>query len=367
MISGNQGSQPAYLQPQAEPHGGTTTRITNTHPTVTRNIYSSSQAFNADESVIFLAKGGVFVDVASGSILGWQSPGGFSHWSTADPEIMLSASGSSIRLWNARTGSAAKTIALPGYTNAGFQVRTNPAVTGDKVGVKAQGSDGSWYGLAVNTTTGNIDSAVRFDDYGFSLGGLPEDKARRASASPSGQYLVLSGFAGEYQKSFVFDWNTGALVYETRDNNGVECPGGHGDMALDASGKDVFVGICKGGGAAWSNPYRGQTVVMDLANGAITPLPNVPGISHYSGRNLGRPGWAYGSSYGGNGSIVAFKLDGSRVEYYADPQNTGAIDYWAQTQAVPSPSGRRIVYATAWHNTNAKGNTYLLDLTALGS
>ena len=43
------------------------------------------------------------------------------------------------------------------------------------------------------------------------------------------------------------------------------------------------------------------------------------------------------------------KLDGSgRVEYVCHTRHAEPVNYWAQTQAIPSPSGTRVLFASNW-------------------
>ena len=75
---------------------------------------------------------------------------------------------------------------------------------------------------------------------------------------------------------------------------------------------------------------------------------------HGSARNTLRPGWfyvTYGRGQPGmrfNAEIVAVKLDGSgTVERFGHYHST-ASTYRAQAQAVPSPDGRRVLFASDW-------------------
>lgn len=51
----------------------------------------------------------------------------------------------------------------------------------------------------------------------------------------------------------------------------------------------------------------------------------------------------------GTGSVItASKLDGTRVEYVCHTRSQNPVNYWAQTRAVPSPTGSRVCFATNW-------------------
>jgi len=314
-----------------------------------RHKYSSVQAWNADGSVLFLEMGALFVDGSTYQPLNLKGPSGLSHWSTTDPDIMLATQGSSIVFWNVWTGSVERTVPLTGYDTLSFQPRTSPSNDGSRVGVKARRqNNGEWVCLGVDLDAGQIGPVVSFDQWNFSLGSFAEPKARRCGVTPSGRYLFLNGYAnGSYNdQAHFFDWNTGALVHKQRDNQGIECPGGHGDLGVDSSGRDVFVGVCKGGGEPWSDSLRGQTVELRIADGNIRAVG--PSFSHTTCRNTARPGWCYGSSFGSNPIIAAFSLDGRSREYYAKPQIGPNDDYYDEPHAVPSPDGRKIAFASSW-------------------
>ncbi|MDX1765383.1 MAG: hypothetical protein R3313_00355 [Candidatus Saccharimonadales bacterium] len=370
------GPIPPLLGTLDDAHGGTIRRLTaNESPGDIRHYYSSVQDFNADESVIHLPTAWKFVSAATGEFLPYERPSGFLHWSPTDPNIMIGTDDDAIIFWDITLGQVVREIALPGFKDAKFQLRTHPSNDGARLGVRAvKISDDKYYAIGVDVETGALDTIISFDDYGFSLGSTPEWKSFRASASPTGKYLVLSGFArGEYQKMFVFDWDTSELLFESRANNGVECPGGHGDFAIDEQGRDVFVGVCYGG-SAWSEQYKDKTVIVDLATGQFRVHAENRHWYHYSGRNTKRPGWFYASKYGDGdfGEVIASRIDGSRTEYYVDPQSRtqGVVfdndqRYWSETHASPSPSGRMLLFASSWNAANPNGDSYLLDLSEI--
>jgi len=232
-------------------------------------------------------------------------------------------------------------------------------------------TDDSYWAVGVNLNTGNIGPEISFDSWNFSdLIGPTKD--RKANPSSTGKYMVLQGTAdGEYQRTIAFDWLTGNHVYSSPLTGGIECPGGHGDFAIDVNGKDVFVGICKGGGTGPSAIYNGETVIMDFEAGTISPITGVGGYSHYSARNTKREGWVYASSYktsnpNSKSRIVAFKTDGSRIEYYTDPQGY-RLSYLHETHASPIADGTKIIFTSSWNSTEGLdfSNDYILDLSEL--
>ena len=130
----------------------------------------------------------------------------------------------------------------------------------------------------------------------------------------------------------------------------------HADMMLDPfdGNEDVLVG-----GRACPGSALGHVVKVRLRDGLVTSLTdpsNEAGYMHGSARATGRPGWfivTYDRSpaYTGRrfrGEIVALRIDGSgTVERLAHYHST-ASTYRAQAHAVPSPDGRRVLFASDW-------------------
>lgn len=138
--------------------------------------------------------------------------------------------------------------------------------------------------------------------------------------------------------------------------NGWVFPLKHADVAVDPfdGNEDVLVG-----GRACPGSTLGRVVKVRLRDGHVTELTdgkNEAGFSHASARNTGRPGWVYVTystglpQYGRRfaGEIVAVKMDGSgEVERYGHYHSTGK-PYRAEAHGVPSPDGRRVLFASDW-------------------
>ena len=193
------------------------------------------------------------------------------------------------------------------------------------------------------------------------------------SISPSGRYIDVKFGQGpepcdttcdlhriyEVDSALVIrphDMDAGALrcgSFAARPNGWV-FPLKHADMALDPfdGNEDVLIG-----GRACPGSRIGRVVKVRLRDGKVTPLTdpaNEASFMHGSARNTLRPGWfyvTYGRGQPGmrfNAEIVAVKLDGSgTVERFGHYHST-ASTYRAQAQAVPSPDGRRVLFASDW-------------------
>ncbi|MEQ1831865.1 MAG: hypothetical protein ABL977_02335 [Candidatus Eisenbacteria bacterium] len=201
------------------------------------------------------------------------------------------------------------------------------------------------------------------------------------SISPSGKYidvkyagLALAGAAScdtLYDLHRVFEVDSGLVIRSHRmDASALRCgsfaartegwtfPLKHADLAADPfdGNEDVLIG-----GRACPGSQLGHVVKVRLRDGKVTSLTdprNEAPYSHGSARNTRRPGWFYVTCtrdpfYQGSrfwGETVALKIDGSgevqRFAHYHSTQST----YDAEAQAVPSPDGRRVLFASDWRD-----------------
>lgn len=138
--------------------------------------------------------------------------------------------------------------------------------------------------------------------------------------------------------------------------NGWVFPLKHADLASDPfdGNEDVLIG-----GRSCPGSRLGRVLKVRLRDGLVTELTdgrNEASFSHASARNTARPGWAYITYYSGApqagrrfaGEIVAVKLDGSgEVERFGHHHSTQK-PYRAEAHGVPSPDGRRVMFASDW-------------------
>src|SRR5262245_1180731 len=200
------------------------------------------------------------------------------------------------------------------------------------------------------------------------------------SISPSGRYIDVKFGSGGVDCDTIcdmhriFEVDTGLVIrphdmastalrcgsFAARPNGWI-FPLKHADMALDPfdHNEDVLLG-----GRACPGSRIGHVVKVRLRDGKVTPLTdpaNEASFMHGSARATDRPGWFYvtyaratpGKRF--DGEIVAVKMDGSgSVERYGHYHST-ASTYRSQAQAVPSPDGRRILFASDWAEGCAGG------------
>ena len=193
------------------------------------------------------------------------------------------------------------------------------------------------------------------------------------SISPSGRYIDLKFASGGVDCDTIcdmhriFEVDTGLVIRpHNMDGRALRCgsfaarPNGwvfplkHADMALDPfdGNEDVLIG-----GRACPGSRIGRVVKVRLRDGKVTALSdpkNEASFMHASCRNTLRPGWVYvtyGRAQPGmrfNAEIMAVKMDGSgRVERFGHYRSTVGM-YRAEAHAVPSPDGRRVLFASDW-------------------
>ena len=190
-------------------------------------------------------------------------------------------------------------------------------------------------------------------------------KLRSANRRATSEFLTEGG-GGEAspkrQRTRVYDRATLTLIGDWTDH-----PLGHFDLGIDAAGNEVAFG------RASSGTYSNRLLMRRLDNGAVTPL--LPSFGyfdyHASTRNLGRPGWGLVSVDAATGTpfdleVFWVKLDGSQTVQRLVHHRNLNTDYDATPFAVPSPDGRRVLFASNWGASSGRPvQDYVLDTRPL--
>jgi hypothetical protein len=324
---------------------------------VARHRYSKSAAWSADERLLVLTQvpgvaGGsrLFLDGATyRPLFARYSPGNASEWHPAAPDTMVyvTAAGAA-GYWDVRTNATSQRFAAAGYTNAELgKGEGSPSADGRYVVVTARrAADGAEVAFAADLQTGAKGADVVPAAFGTTY-------LDWATISPSGQYVVVHGtIGGQANATRVFD-RAGAPVAAWAGTY-------HMDLGREAGGAEAGVG----------GDYS-AVVRRPLATGARLPLGAGTSSSHTSARNARRPGWAFVSTYGAAAAsahvneVYAVALDGSgAVERLAHHRSTAAT-YDAQPHAVPSPDGRRVLFASDWGAAGGPVQAYVADARPL--
>jgi len=367
-------NKPGYLQTVTDPTFNTKiTRITgdvgNAVPNVDgenwRNIarhgYSSRQPWNADESVIYLGKhksssGGwgasLFLDGETYQVIKKANnipSANEQRWHPTNPDLMMLLRDDGIYTWSYSTGTTTKLFSLTGYSNTSTGNTGNYSNNGGKAGIYARrNSDGKTVAFA-------IDIANNIKHADIDMTGVDIDYV---SISPLGNYVLVNAvFDGRNDSTKIFDLNGNQVGPHWAEYGRPS----HYDMAVGADGIEYVVGNSK------SSPDEGRIIKRRLTDGAVTVLSQAGFGSHGSARSLKRVGWVITSMSNSRNwgpyydELVAVKMDGSiRVERIASIRSSFET-YDNETQACPSPSGGRIIYASDWGSGTYPIQCYVVD------
>lgn len=340
-------AKPGYLATIFEPlFGSKITRVVDdSWGDVCRHHYSKDQAWNADQTVIWLNKGcDKFIDGNTYTLLpNLKSPpdsGGEARWHPTNPQAMIYVRNDTLGKWNPFTGDNVIIHVFSGYTDL-FIGPFEGNLSNDG-GMIALYSTSSKKGFAYD-----IVHDVKYPDIDFSS----EAKVNFVSISALGKYIIANI---NNDNAKIFDLQ-GNQIGNTWSEYG--CPS-HYDFSVDQNGDEVAVGVCKTG-------YKG-IVKRRLSDGKITVIFPV-GASHTSARNIGRPGWVYitGLYYAPYlNEILAVKLDGSEFEKIAWVPNNKA-DYESEMQGSPSPDGKKVIVASNWNIGSRPVQDYVVETASL--
>jgi len=366
---------PGYLQSVRDPTFGTRfTRITDPGRPLGSGVscdlaycthrYSSSQAWNADQSLLLIANGChgfCFLDGQTYRPLFHRPMANENEceWHPIDPATMICVSPGAIYTWAPRTNAATIIYAPADYGNLQFGPwKGNPSRDGNRLVVRANNVAGKQVAFAYDIAT-----RKKYPD--IDLSALPGTNAS-CGISPSGRYVLC------FQKSF--DDRDTAFVFTL---DGVELQHwtehhrpGHGDMTIDADGSDVYVGISK------SYPDRYHIIKRRLQDGLVTDLAPHGEGTHASLRNINLSGWVFVSYSGTQAEIalhphwapfyqevVAMRIDGSgeirRIVQTHNPKS----DYWGETHASPSPDGSQVIWSSNWDHVGGPVSDYVSRLS----
>lgn len=374
--------KPGYLQPIWDPVFGTKiTRITGDPGTAITNIasgiwgstarhhYSLDQAWNADQSLLYLENnvdpdnvvtggypnGHIFLHGRTYVPQFWQQPPQSDiRWHPTDPTKMFYAGSNVFGLWTPSTNATTTIHTFTGYTNLTFgSFKAMYSNDGDTfVFMATNGSSQTVaFSYKISTGTKGADITVQMNN---------------VQISSLGNYIALTN-----DNEDILVYNTSGTLLSTwaAGSPQVGCPS-HADMGIDQGGNEVMVGTGK-----WF--YSGRLVSRRFSDGTDTLLtPSSPNnyATHTSTRCTSKLGWAV-TTYADNGSsyplynnaIIAAKLDGTKTLQICHCHVTNpSSSYYAYAYASVSQTGDRIIFGSNWDDPN--GNTrpvqsYIADIS----
>jgi hypothetical protein len=358
---------PDYLQPAIDPAFGTSfVRITDPGeefglPCESRctHRYSSSQAWNADQTLLLLANGCsgfCFLDGATYQPLFRRAVSNECEWHPRDPALMICVDDSGIYLWAPRTDLKVPVGAPEHHRQFRFgPYKGNPSLDGNRLVVRALDDNGAPVAFAYD-----IPARRKYPD--IRLAALPGENGH-CSISASGRFVVCIQKTAK-DEVYVFDLDGNQVQHWPEHHRP-----GHGDLAVDDDGDDVFVGISK------ADPDKYHVIKRRLVDGKVTDLVPYGEATHASLRNTGRPGWVF-VTYGGTYSevaaraatapfyqeIVALRTDGSGETRRLVQTRAAKDDYWSEAHASPSPDGNRVIWSSNWGRVGGPVADYVAKL-----
>ncbi len=354
--------QPGYLESYMDPvFGSKVTRITGNPGTdipntkgkwnkIARHHYSKDATWNCDQSILLLGRhhgypSMLFLDgITYEPLFGRNKPPGTeARWHPKKPNTMVFVKNNAIGYWDVRSNSVETAVVFDGYSD--FRIgpwEGNLSIDGKLIVV-----DGK-KGKERVAFAYNLRERRKHRD--LLLAGLEVDWV---SVSASGKYIVLNGRIngerGDQTQVFDLDGNGSGELWSEYGRPS------HYDLAIDAHGDDVAVGVSK------SKPDDGRVIKRRLRDGKVTVLTHGGYAGHTSARNTKRPGWVY-VTYQHRGptwppywdEVVAVKLDGSMTVERIAHLHTKRTDYLTEAHAVPSPDGDRVLWASAWESASGR-------------
>lgn len=308
-----------------------------------RALYPKKTAWNADDSVLILDRGGpVMLDGQTYESLGSVTWGSYDVWDGEDPELAWRTRSNENVLYRSYPlqGIITPHRTFSGYSFVHATAEGRPSV------------DGRYHFLAIGAPS-SITGALMYDAVADTIRGsmtLPGD-VDHVTTSPSGTYGIVR-FA-----TFGTAWGQGNWVVSQtcqpiRNIN----DGNHGDVARDANLNDVFVGWDGSAYASWRLDTGAKTTIL-------APLMG----GHISGVAFRRPGWVYISNHYANfgvagwDQILACNLDGSgEVQVFCNArtvQTSSQYQYELSTHAVPSTDGKQVTWGGGWERWTTGNST----------
>ncbi len=349
---------PAYLVPTIDPLSGySVVRVTNpgAPPNAREHCgvsycthrYSSSQAWNADQTLLLISNGcgGLcYLDGRTYVPLFRRQRRGECEWHPKDAELMICVAGRAVSLWAPRTDRSKLIYSADSYRELQFgPLKGNPSLDGNRIVVRGTTFEGRFDAIVVDISKGRALGPIHLSE-------LPGENAF-CSISPLGTYVVCVQNVDDDLESMFVLLPDGNIVQRWTENHRP----GHGDMTVDDDGDEVYVGISK------SEPDRYQVIKRRLKDGVVTSLSRYGEGQHVSLRATGKPQWAF-VSYAGDPAevashpewapfareVVALNLDGSgSAKRIAQTRNV-PFDYWSETHASPSPDGLQVIWSSNW-------------------
>jgi hypothetical protein len=339
--------------------------------------YSRVEAWNADGTLLLLmgTEGTrLLYDATTMTLLGEVPATTEPRWDAADPATLYHLDGLRLLAHDVVTGTTSLVYdfsnLLPGEDLAAVWTRWEGRPASDTRTWGFMAEDPDWAAAAFVVYDAVDDEVVALRD----LRDLPaaQRDPDHVTMSPSGRFF-LAAFEACPEGTLGDDRSPCGLMVYDRDltfGRGLLRIVGHGDVALDGSGREVFV---------YQDIDTDHLSLVDLESGRITALWPIDFSSspiglHVSGLAVERPGWVLVSTYAGadatwmDDSVFAVELrPAGRVVRLAhthsrvDPDHDH--DYWAEPHATVNRDFTSVVFTSNWGRAGTEQvDTYLVEV-----
>jgi hypothetical protein len=365
--------RPPYLQPVVDPVFRTPfTRITDPGQVLGRGLscslaycrhrYSSTQAWNADQSLLAITNGCngfCFLDGRTYKPAFHRPVDHDCKWHPIDPALMICVYVNGIYTWEPRSNATVVVYAPSTYSKIQFgPYKGNLSRDGNRLVLRAINSAGALVAFACDLSTG-----TKYPD--INLANLAGTNAY-CGISASGRYIYcFQATEDGTEVTYIFTVEGAQVQHWTEHHRP-----GHGDMTIDADGSDVYVGVSK------ADPDKWHIIKRRLEDGRVTDLVPAGYGTHVSTRNINRPGWAFVSYEGAYSKVmdspgwapfyqevVALRIDGSgEIRRVAQDRNAKS-DYNSETHASPSPDASQVIWSSNWGEAGGPVADYVSRLS----
>ena len=361
--------RPNYLQESKDPVFGTVIiRVTDPgkflgagvrcEAAYCRHRYSSTQAWNADQSLLLIANGcnGMcFLDGRTYKPLFHRSNSDDCKWHPANPILMICVRQNGVYSWEPITNQINFIYSPENYSKIEFgPYKGNLSQDGTHLVLRAKNASGELVAFAYD-----LSKKQKYPD--IPLNSLP-GKNGYCGISPTSRYVACFQTTSDgTDTAHIFTIEGTPIQHWTEHHRP-----GHGDMTVEADGDDVYVGISK------SDPDKWHIIKRRLRDGLVTDLGPAGYATHASARNINRPGWVFLTYEGTEAKVaenptwaqfyrevVALRVDGSgEIRRIAHTHNSKS-DYYSESHVSPSPDGSQVVWSSNWDESDGPVSDYV--------